>query len=301
MLPDEIKAQTNKMYSICGDNDYVNVLGIKVIPSEHTTYIHKVNSLVDISDIDENVSYTISELGEKLGRLIAAGLSSEQLANELADTVWDVINYDYSDIVGVVNLSHGLIVDSTKNVEDRKYRSIFDFDSNTFYPSADHRNLLSIVSGAVSQKAMTMPQDERLAVCESLMSALESIFNGDRNNGEGLNGEKTLDLIRLGKQVLKDYFSSLLTAVSPAFLPVLVKQLSSPDSVLMLGLFASVPGLGNGIVEAGLDAAKEYLETFFDSAEARTSFILNVFGILMIASISTNVYWIAITSAIIGR
>ncbi len=33
------KAQCDKMYSICGDNDYVNVLGIKVIPDSHTVYI----------------------------------------------------------------------------------------------------------------------------------------------------------------------------------------------------------------------------------------------------------------------
>lgn len=32
-------AQRNKMFSICGDNDYVNVLGKKVIPDEHTIYI----------------------------------------------------------------------------------------------------------------------------------------------------------------------------------------------------------------------------------------------------------------------
>ena len=33
------KEQCNKMFSICGDNDYVNVLGIKVIPDSHTIYI----------------------------------------------------------------------------------------------------------------------------------------------------------------------------------------------------------------------------------------------------------------------
>lgn len=36
---DEYKAMCNKMYSICGDNDYVNVLGKKIIPFEHTIYI----------------------------------------------------------------------------------------------------------------------------------------------------------------------------------------------------------------------------------------------------------------------
>lgn len=299
MLPDEIKAQTNKMYSICGDNDYVNVLGIKVIPSDHTTYIHKVNSLVDISDLGDNYSYNISELNEKLGRLIAAGLSSslqvafgtldsdlneklewyisagltwEQVKAEVAAEEREVLENKFSSVADIVNLSHGLIVDSIDNVEDRKYRSIFDFDSNTFYPSADHRNLLSIISGVVSQKAMTMPREQRLDVCESLMSLLEYSFNKDRNDGEGLNGEKTFDIIKMGIQVLKDYISFQLTTVSPAFLPVLVKQLSSPDSVLMLGLFASVPGLGNGIVEAGLDAAKEYLEAFFDSETRFTKY-----------------------------
>ena len=36
---DEYKEICNKMYSICGDNDYVNVLGKKVIPFDHTIYI----------------------------------------------------------------------------------------------------------------------------------------------------------------------------------------------------------------------------------------------------------------------
>ena len=41
MLPANYLEQTAKMYSICGDNDYVNVLGLKVIPADHTVYIHK--------------------------------------------------------------------------------------------------------------------------------------------------------------------------------------------------------------------------------------------------------------------
>lgn len=36
---DGFKEQCQKLYSICGDNDYVNVLGKKVIPEEHTVYI----------------------------------------------------------------------------------------------------------------------------------------------------------------------------------------------------------------------------------------------------------------------
>ena len=36
---DFYEKQRQKMYSICGDNDFVNVLGIKVIPDENTVYI----------------------------------------------------------------------------------------------------------------------------------------------------------------------------------------------------------------------------------------------------------------------
>lgn len=36
---DEKNAICDKMYSICGDNDYVNVLGMKIIPNMHTIYI----------------------------------------------------------------------------------------------------------------------------------------------------------------------------------------------------------------------------------------------------------------------
>ncbi|MBR4626794.1 MAG: DUF2974 domain-containing protein [Ruminococcus sp.] len=36
---DFYEKQRGKMYSICGDNDFVNVLGIKVVPDENTIYI----------------------------------------------------------------------------------------------------------------------------------------------------------------------------------------------------------------------------------------------------------------------
>lgn len=36
---DFYEKQRQKMYSICGDNDFVNVLGIKVVPDENTVYI----------------------------------------------------------------------------------------------------------------------------------------------------------------------------------------------------------------------------------------------------------------------
>ena len=38
----------DRMYSICGDNDYVNVLGNKVIPSRNTVYIRTNTALTDI-------------------------------------------------------------------------------------------------------------------------------------------------------------------------------------------------------------------------------------------------------------
>lgn len=38
----------NKMYSICGDNDYVNVLGNKIIPDKNTTYIQTRTALTDM-------------------------------------------------------------------------------------------------------------------------------------------------------------------------------------------------------------------------------------------------------------
>ena len=40
--------QCGKMYSICGDNDYVNVLGKKVIPKENTVYIMTKTSFTDM-------------------------------------------------------------------------------------------------------------------------------------------------------------------------------------------------------------------------------------------------------------
>ena len=42
------RTQCSKMYSICGDNDYVNVLGKKVIPRENTVYIMTKTHFTDM-------------------------------------------------------------------------------------------------------------------------------------------------------------------------------------------------------------------------------------------------------------
>ena len=43
-----LKSRLERMYSICGDNDYVNVLGIKVIPEQNTVYIKTKPSSPDL-------------------------------------------------------------------------------------------------------------------------------------------------------------------------------------------------------------------------------------------------------------
>ncbi len=50
ILPQKYRKQTEKMYSICGDNDYVNVLGIKVIPQVHLIFIETLCSVFNIRD-----------------------------------------------------------------------------------------------------------------------------------------------------------------------------------------------------------------------------------------------------------
>lgn len=47
-IPVGIKQQISKMYSICGDNDYVNVLGIKIIPDSRTVYIATDCAVTDV-------------------------------------------------------------------------------------------------------------------------------------------------------------------------------------------------------------------------------------------------------------
>lgn len=62
LLATDILAQTDKMYSICGDNNYVNVLGIKVISFDHTVNIHK-----NYDDNMFNLSHTlVTDSCEKL-------------------------------------------------------------------------------------------------------------------------------------------------------------------------------------------------------------------------------------------
>jgi hypothetical protein len=52
--------QLQKLYSICGDNDYVNGLGIKVIPEDHTVYIE---TPVDVTDFSNSHGLINTETG----------------------------------------------------------------------------------------------------------------------------------------------------------------------------------------------------------------------------------------------
>ncbi|HRU98920.1 MAG TPA: DUF2974 domain-containing protein [Ruminococcus sp.] len=45
---DFYEGQLQKMYAVCGDNDYVNVLGIKVIPEDHTVYVKSPTDVYDL-------------------------------------------------------------------------------------------------------------------------------------------------------------------------------------------------------------------------------------------------------------
>ncbi len=47
-IPIGIRQQIYKMYSVCGDNDYVNVLGIKIIPDSRTVYIETDCAVTDV-------------------------------------------------------------------------------------------------------------------------------------------------------------------------------------------------------------------------------------------------------------
>lgn len=47
-IPEEARKQIYKMYSVCGDNDFVNVLGIKIIPADATVYIATDCAVTDV-------------------------------------------------------------------------------------------------------------------------------------------------------------------------------------------------------------------------------------------------------------
>lgn len=47
-IPLGIRQQIYRMYSICGDNDFVNVLGIKIIPDSRTVYIATDCAVTDV-------------------------------------------------------------------------------------------------------------------------------------------------------------------------------------------------------------------------------------------------------------
>ena len=56
--------QIEKMYSISGDNDYVNVLGIKIIPEDHTVYVKTPTDVYDFPN-----SHGLVDVENKTGNL----------------------------------------------------------------------------------------------------------------------------------------------------------------------------------------------------------------------------------------
>ena len=58
------------MYSICGDNDYVNVLGKKIIPDANTIYIKTATELTDMSGAHSIVPDRSSDIEKGLIRYI---------------------------------------------------------------------------------------------------------------------------------------------------------------------------------------------------------------------------------------
>ena len=60
----------SRMYSICGDNDYVNVLGKKIIPDTNTIYIKTATDLTDMSGAHSIVPDRSSDMEKGLIRYI---------------------------------------------------------------------------------------------------------------------------------------------------------------------------------------------------------------------------------------
>lgn len=56
---DDYHKGIDKMYSICGENDYVNVLGVKVIPEEHSYYIETPVDAKDFANFHD-IKYMFS-------------------------------------------------------------------------------------------------------------------------------------------------------------------------------------------------------------------------------------------------
>ncbi len=127
--------QCSKMYSISGDNDFVNVLGIKLIPEENTVYVHT---------------------------------AADELAVPDAHALF--VNYKSKNRAGEPNF--------------------FDYSTGEFYPVTEERRRFSLVADNLSRYIMTLPEDERGAICRSLMAAMEVGMNGDETKLiVGENGE----------------------------------------------------------------------------------------------------------------
>lgn len=121
--------QLQKMYSICGDDDPVNVLGVKVIPEEHTTYV----------------------VTQKDGELS-----------------------NYAEGIAGVHAIEWL----------------YNYSNGSFDITTDKQRELAEFAKVLNGYIMTLPREERDAVCRAVMSYIE--FGEDYKTG--FHGETaTLD------------------------------------------------------------------------------------------------------------
>lgn len=112
--------QLQKMYSVCGDDDPVNVLGIKVIPEDHTTYV--------VTQKDGEFS-------------------------------------DYADGIAGVHAIEWL----------------YNYSNGSFDIKTDKQRELAEFAKVLNGYIMTLPPEERDAVCRAVMSYIE--FGEDYKTG----------------------------------------------------------------------------------------------------------------------
>ncbi|MBQ5335972.1 MAG: DUF2974 domain-containing protein [Oscillospiraceae bacterium] len=125
------KEQCSKMYSICGDNDYVNELGPGIFSKEQKMYIGTPTGDVDFE---------------------------------------------------------GAHAPFRKDESGNPIPTLFDFNGGGLLPEVSRQRGLAALAKSLNKYVFSLPDEDRDAVCRSMMSVIEVALGGD---SVGLNGESS--------------------------------------------------------------------------------------------------------------
>jgi hypothetical protein len=225
---EEYENRRSRMYSICGEYDFVNHLGEKVIPEENTKYIKCNFRLSDIARYHD----IISMFGYTDGKTDLSTCKMEDvLTQELWNTFKDISSLfsdKYHNYGGMINTSIGT-----------------------------GASFVTLFTSNVWDEIDDMPDDMRASCQRALMNAAEYLLS-NKECSVGLNGEKAtvwdyLVTVRYGLDALKDASKDVAVDYCGGAMTFLAESII--DTTL-----ASLPSEEREAIESSLESSTQTLK-----------------------------------------